>query len=498
MSSAQSGAILVLDLGTSRLKASLFTAGGTELATANSGYPTHAPESGLAEQYPRDWWDACIRAVRELWTRGNHPDQVRIISVTGQMHGVVPVTADNTPLSPCLTLRDRRSAAYAARLRSELGEGRLYNITGARIDASSPPAKFLWYRYHTDYFDRIHTFLAPKDWLRQHLTGGAPVTDIVEAAGMVIYDVNSGDWSDEMAAAAEIRIDQLPLIQDCTRICGRLHAEAAHALGLSTDVQVVVGAADDVEFIGAGLLEPGDCLEHLGSTGSLLLTVDRPVDDSTGTMELYPHLIPGRWLIGGSTSSAGAALEWLRAALKTPDMLRLPPITDHVPPLFLPYLSGERSPVWDSDVRATFWGLELGHTQADLIRAAFEGVAFSLRHLLDALCLVGIVPGEIIAASTDDPAWSALRADTYGVPLCLLPGYDPTALGAALIGSCALGVYPDLLTAVRTAVRPGQRVEPRHDPRLSDRYTEYRMLSQWAIDYRKQTVKTVLNQTRQV
>lgn len=475
--------ILVLDLGTSRIKASLFSTRGAPITYTSAAYPTYSPSTGSAEQHPLDWWRAAGAACRALWESGQQPTAVRVIVTTGQMHGVVPIGADNTPLGPCLTLRDRRAAEYAAQINSALTPETIYAITGERLDAASLPAKMLWYRDHAPFYGQIAGYLAPKDWLRQGLTGGARVTDSIEAAGMVLYDVRGAAWSDEMIAAAAIRRDQLPDVCAPTDMAGMLLPNPASALGLPPGIPVVVGAADDIEFLGAGLLEPGDCLEHLGSTGSILLVVDHPVDDPTGTLELYPHLIPGRWMIGGSTSSAGAALDWMQRALQRSEPLRLPPLDlsqngTHAPPLFVPYLAGERAPVWRPDTRATFWGVGMEHDQADLIRAVFEGVAFSLRHLFETLCSVGAPPAEINVVASSDAEWVRLRASLYERPLRLLPMFDPTALGAALIGTVALGIHADLQSAVRATATPAERIQASvRDGALHERYQRYLALS---------------------
>lgn len=472
------GAILVLDLGTSRIKASLFSAGCRALANSSADYPTYAPAPGLAEQSTVDWWAAAVRAVRALWECGYDSAAVRVISVTGQMHGVVPIGEGNAALGPCLTLRDRRASSEAAYLRETIGTDQIYRISGARLDASSPPAKMLWYKRHdAELWAKTRKFLAPKDWLRQQLTGEEAVTDPVEAAGMVIYDVTCGAWSPIMAKACETPISRLPRVCSSTDFAGVLTRAAAQAFGVSVGCPVVVGAADDVEFIGAGLLHPGDCLEHLGSTGSLLLVVDSPVDDPTGTLELYPHLLPGRWLIGGSTSSAGAALDWLRATLERSDALHLPDLNAHEPPIFVPYLAGERSPIWEPDARAVFWGLSMAHRQPDLVRAAFEGVAFSLRHLLDVLCSLGTMSDEIRVVASHDAGWLNLRASVYERPLRVLDSLDPTALGAALIGACALNVYADLEQAARAATPTSRRIEPGDSAALRARYADYLKVS---------------------
>lgn len=474
--------ILVLDLGTSRLKATLLTPDGVEQLHASAGYPTYTPAPNHVEQLPDEWWAAACSAARDLWAQGADPAGVAMISVTGQMHGVVAVDANNTPLYPCLTLRDRRAGAQAAHLRESVGVDHIYTLTGARLDASAPPAKFLWFREQSALWPRIHTYLAPKDWLRQHLTGGQPVTDVIEAAGMGVYDVIRAEWSAAMAAACHTSIECLPVLQSAAALAGTLRPEPAAGLGLLEGVPVAVGAADDVQFLGAGLLDPGDCMEHLGSTGSLLMVVDHPVEDPTGTLELYPHLIPGCWIVGGSTSNAGGALEWLRAAFRHDSVLRLDD-SARTPPIFVPYLAGERAPIWQPDARAAFWGLSLEHEQTDLIRAGFEGVAFSLRHLLDALeAVCGRVQQAIRVDASADARWLQLRADVYGRPLQTLEAVNTTALGAALVGACALGVYPDLASAVRATVTLDSTIAPEPSPALTRRYHAYRKLSAAVLD----------------
>ncbi len=471
--------ILVLDLGTSRIKASLFSPEGQELPHANADYPTYAPRPGWAEQLPADWWAATLKTVRSLWAQGAVPSDVRMISVTGQMHGVVPVDDGGRALGPCLTLRDRRAVDEAAQLRREISEEKIYKISGARLDASSPPAKFLWYRRNRpDLWSAAHVFLAPKDWLRQQLTGGEPVTDPVEAAGMALYNVTQARWSPEMAAACQTPLDRLPIVRSPVDLAGRLSKAAAESLGLEPGCPVIVGCADDVEFVGAGLIDPGDCLEHLGSTGSLLAVVNHPVDDPTGTLELYPYPAPGRWVVGGSTSSAGAALDWLREVLGLDTPLQMPAVQSIAPPIFMPYLAGERCPIWEPNARGMFWGLGMEHRQTDLVQAAFEGVAFSLRHLLDTLSLSGgLTPGEIRTAPSTDLSWLCLRASVYDRPLRIVKTHDPTALGAALVAACALGVFANLEQAMRAVIRLGDQIQPQSSEMLSTRYATYLRVS---------------------
>jgi xylulokinase len=221
----------------------------------------------------------------------------------------------------------------------------IYDITGERLDPSLPAPKLLWLRRHEpDVFHRSHCFLACKDYLRLRLTGNL-ATDPIDAAATSLMDLHQGQWSASLLEACQIPDDTLPPIRPATIIDGPLTLSAAQELGLKPGVPVAVGAGDDVEIIGAGLVEPGMALEHLGTTGSLLLCTDRLAIDWTSGLEIYPHLVPGLWVLGGSTSCAGAALKWATDVFSASEELDLADFVEepasNAPLVFLPYLSGE-------------------------------------------------------------------------------------------------------------------------------------------------------------
>ncbi len=481
--------ILTIDLGTSSCKSTLFTLRGEELARATAPYETYYPATDQAEQSPEEWWEAVISSVGQLHQRiDDIAGRLAIIGVTGQMHGLVCVDAWGQPLRPCMTLNDRRSVAEARTLsRDWEGGAKIYAISGEWLDASLPIAKLLWLQRHeAKLFSQTRYFLACKDYVRLCLTGQA-ATDPLDAAATGLADVRTAQWSSELVDAAGVDLDRLPPVLPAETVAGALLAEPAQALGLRAGTPVAVGAGDDIELVGAGLLSPGIAYEHLGSTGSLLMCTDRVQMNWAAGLELYPYLVPGCWVLGGSTSSAGSALRWAtRIFTELDEPGQVPEGTRNGEPLlFLPYLAGERSPTWAPGLRGAFAGLNMGHKRADMLRAVYEGVAFSLRHLLDTLASVGVRPTEVrVAAGTvDDRGWAAMRASIYRLPLIVLRQADPTALGTMIVAAVAGGIYSCIRDGMQELVTDGEVILP--EEQLSDRYDSlyrlYRQVGEYAL-----------------
>lgn len=495
-----SEAILIVDLGSTRVKSTLFSLQGQVLARAGDTYPTAAPRPTWAEQEPAHWWEATVRATREA-LRQSERCTVMGIGVTGQMHGLVALDRDGRTLGPCLTVQDRRAAEQVREIEDEAGARRTYAITGARLDAASPAAKLRWLaRHRPTILERCIVWLPPKDYLRYRLTGEV-ATEPIDAAGTLLYDLGTNTWSDELAEAACVDPRHLPPLRPGHTPGGVLTREAAAALGLQAGIPVAIGAGDDVECLGAGLLAPGRALEHLGTTGSILACSPRVVTDQAMRVDCYPHAVPGLYLVGGSTGSAGATLAWAAQQLvAAPDGversggLRLNLTLDSWDDesealLFLPYLAGERCPLWDPTLRGLLAGMTLRTTAHEIARAVFSGVAFSLRHILDTLLDLGLAVEDLVASGDDGAAadatgaaWSRLRSAVYGRPLLLAAESDPTAAGALVLTLVAIGAAPDIATAARVIPPLTERVTP--DPaiqrHLARRYALYRDLAAWA------------------
>lgn len=460
--------ILTIDVGSTNCKVVLWEADGTVVGTATESYPTYYPAPGWVEQKPEEWWVAVVASVGNLvMGQRGAIGRVAAISVTGQMHGLVAMDSHGQVLGPCLTLRDQRSRAEAGEILAALGDHTVYHITGGRLDGSAPAAKLRWLRKHQEaIFRQAQVFLPCKDFIRYRLTGTL-ATDSIDAAGTLLYDVRRGNWAPTVLEASGVAAEKLPAVAPAWALAGKLTPEAAAALGLRAGTPVVVGGGDDVEILGAGLVNPGTSLEHLGTTGSILTCVDRLVLDPQMRLDVYPHVDPSRWVIGGSTSSAGAALAWAGRMLGNEELPQtLIGETTSVPsanPLvFLPYLAGERCPIWEPLARGAWLGLTMDHTRADMWRAVLEGIAFSLNHILETVEEVGVSSSTILATGSPDVShfWAQLRADVYQRPLLLPKVFDPTSLGAMLLAGIGVGLFANLAEAIRKTVLTERTVSP--------------------------------------
>jgi xylulokinase len=474
------GTILAIDLGLTNCKTVFFQLDGTICERESLPYPTYKRQTGWVEQEPEDWWQAVIKSVQEVgWRNPALLASVCAISVTGHMHSLVCQGDDHRPLGPSLVLGDQRSLAESDFIVKSIGLEHIYHLTGARMDASMPLAKICWLqRYSPEIPKKTRAFLACKDWLRHRLTGDL-LTDPIDACGTSLYDLQAANWAPELVKLAGIQMDQMPRVADPCSLAGLLTVEAATALGLKAGIPVVVGAGDDVEVLGNGLMGPGASLEHLGTTGSILTCADRLAYDPNMAVEVYPHAAPGLWVLGGSVTAAGMALEWAQKALQYAGSEDLTIINDlpclprprlEEPLIFVPHIYGERCPEWEPRSRGTWCGLSATHTQADLRQAVLEGIAFSLKNVLDRIEVLAGRQNRITVGARElaNPGWSGLRATIYQRPLAVLNTEEPTALGAMILAAVGIGVYPNLAEAVKTVTGSKARVEP--SPEATEEY----------------------------
>jgi xylulokinase len=445
--------LLTLDLGTSVLKAAVWHEGRL-VAERAATLPLHT--AGLvAEQDANLWWSRCIELVRDL-----APGPLDGIGVTAQMHAVVPTDASGRALAPVPIVMDRRAHAEVAELAESPGWSAIHTLTGGRLDVTCvlPKLRHLTRGRQGTPWREATWLLPPKDFLRFQLTGRA-ATDPIDAAGTLLWNPRDQVWADELAALAGIHLAQLPPVQPTLSVAGPLTLTAAAALGLTAGIPVVTGGGDDIETLGAGVLQPGDFFEHCGSTGSIYLATDRFILDPAGAVETYPDVVPGRWLMGASTTTAGTALAWARrvlaleaAAAPADGLPRLHETPGEV--LFLPFLAGERGPWWNAALTGTWQGLRPEHGPADLYRAAVEGVFFSLHSLLASLQPHAPHPAGVVHTSGPlglDPRGAQPRADLYGRPVRRRGALaQSTAVAAALLTEATLtGADPYALAHTR-------------------------------------------------
>jgi xylulokinase len=469
--------ILTIDIGLTNCKVSLFDFHGKLNRQATQRYPTITVKTDWSEQDPGDWWQAIKTSVRDLSNRpGVNVSEIDVIAVTAHMHGMIAVDGEGRPLTHCWTLFDRRAVSEAQEIAQKIGERTAYDLTGGRLEAYTPAAKILWLKnHHPEIFKRTAFFLSPKDVVRV-LLGGELATDPIDAVGMLLYDIKSQVWAQEILDAIGLPPEKLPEVRASSSSGGFLSSEAAKELGLKEGVPLIVGAGDDIEALGAGVIHPSQTLEHIGTTGTMITCLDHLIFDEDQAVEVYPHGLPNRYLLGGATNAAGRSLDWAMSLFSFEEAgeeflpIQHPPRAGTPdPPIYLPFISGERGLLWESHATGGFLGLREGHTPVDLALGVYQGVAFSMKEFLVAAERLGARPNSILSGTPSKPRdWSQLRADIYGLPISFLETPYPTGLGAAMLAYEYLNVFSSLAEAAERCCHVSEQVHP--DPEWREHF----------------------------
>lgn len=471
--------ILAHDLGTTGDKATLVDDRGAVVAAVTEHYPVDFGADGRAEQHPEHWWAAFCRATAALLERsGVAPSAVAGVSFSGQMMGVVPVDHAGEPVRPAIIWADTRSVGECREIAVRTSSERVYAITGHRLNASYSLSKIAWFRRREpSAFARTSRVLQAKDFVAARLTG-VQVTDPSDASGTDAYDQATGDWSDELLAAADVPRSLLPEIVPSTTVIGTVTAEAAAATGLLAGTPVVIGGGDGpTAALGAGVVGPEDgAYAYLGSSSWVSVSAPRPLHDPSMRSMTFNHVVPGMFVPTATMQAGGAALGWVA------DLLA-PGEADAIPTLlalaararasddglfFLPHLLGERSPYWNPDARGAFIGARMGTGRAEFVRAVLEGVAFTLGSGLDAFTENGVEVASVsaIGGAAASDLLLQLFADTWGVPVSGRSLVDEAnALGAAVVGGVGVGLFDgfDIARSLSTTREPHVPDAAAHD-----------------------------------
>jgi xylulokinase len=460
-----------LDVGTTGVKGLALSPEGDVLARAEEGYDLSTPHPGWAEQDPEDWWQAAERALAAL---GGEPTA---IGLSGQMHGLVVLDAQDRVLRPAILWNDQRTEAECAEIEQQIGLARLVQLTGNRALTGFTAPKLLWLRRHEpDTYARIAHVLLPKDYVRLRLTGERAI-DVADASGTLLFDVAGRRWSQEMLEALEVDPGWLPRVLESPEVSGETQA----------GVPVAAGAGDQAAAaLGVGVDWPGPISVVLGTSGVVFAALPAFAADPQARVHAFCHAVPGGWHAMGVMLSAAGSLRWLRDVLGGANGYdELTAAAEEWPPTaegltFLPYLAGERTPHADPHARGAFAGLTLRHDRGALVRAVLEGVAYGLRDSLELLRELGVDPqsGRVSGGGARSELWLRILASVLDLPLQRTAADEGSAYGAALLGGVAAGVFRDVHQAVTTCVRLEDPVEP--DPRwraaYEDGYRRFRVL----------------------
>jgi xylulokinase len=446
-----------IDVGTSGTKGLAITTAGDLIARAEVGYPLSTPRPGWAEQDPEDWWRATQTVLRQLADAAGTPAGV---GLSGQMHGLVALDANDRVLRPAILWNDQRTQAECDEIEETIGLNRLIALTGNRALTGFTAPKLLWLRHHEpDLYERIARIALPKDYVRLRLTGEL-ATDVSDASGTLLLDVSRRRWSEEVLSALQLDPAWLPRVLESPTVSGKTTAGG---------VPVAAGAGDQAAgALGVGVDRPGPASVALGTSGVVFAALDAFAADPQARVHAFCHAVPGGWHAMGVMLSAAGSLRWLRDATApgvTFDALleeakAWQPGVENL--TFLPYLAGERTPHADPDARGAFVGLSVRHDRGALVRAVLEGVAFGLRDSLDLVAELGSRPslGRVSGGGARSRLWTQIIASVLELPLEPVAVDEGAAFGAAILGGVAAGALPDVHTGVAATVRPREPIDP--------------------------------------
>lgn len=461
--------LLGIDIGTSACKVAVFRPDGAVIAQASEGYELYYPQPGWAEQHPEEWWSAICKAVQRVLA----DDQICAsdicgIGIDGQSWSAIPVDQDGECLCRTPIWMDTRASDICKRVNEEVGAEAIFSVAGNSFEPSYTTPKMIWFREERpDIYERAAVFLQSNSYIAYRLTGRFS-QDVSQGYGLHFFNMRTCTYDGGLAKALGLSVDKVPEPVACYTVIGTVTKGAAAVTGLLEGTPVVAGGLDAAcGTLGAGVYRPGQTQEQGGQAGGMSICIDEAVGHPK--LILGTHVVPDLWLLQGGTVGGGGVLRWFKRELAqtgesfddlTAMAAGIAPGSDGV--LFLPYMSGERSPIWDPDAKACFYGLSFDKTRAHMVRAALEGVAFSLEHNLRTAAETGVHAEDLVAVggAANSVLWTQIKADVTGRRI-FVPSSDTAAtLGAAILAGVGVGIYADFDQAVQRTIRMTRVQEP--------------------------------------
>jgi xylulokinase len=474
-----------IDISTTSAKALIINEQGNVVGLGSTPQPISQPQPLWSEQNPDDWWDGVVRSIRlALQETGISAESIQAIGLTGQMHGLCMLDEGGHVLRPAILWNDQRTQKQCDEMTESIGFERLIALTGNRALTGFTAPKILWVRENEpEVYQQCAHILLPKDFIRYKLSGEY-ATDLAGASGTLLINVAQRQWSDEVIDALDIPHEWMPPVHEGTQITGIVSAEAAALTGLVAGTPIVGGGGDQAAgAVGMGCVAPDKIGVTVGTSGVVFAPLAQYAYEPEGRLHAFCHAVPGQWHFMGVMLSAAGSLQWYRDSL-APDVAFdqllqeaaiIEPGSDGL--LFLPYLTGERTPHPDPNARGAFVGLTTRHTRGHMTRAVLEGVAFGLKDSFALIANAGLPEQfeiRISGGGAKSPIWQQMIADILDAPLVNVNTAEAGAFGAAVLASVGAGQFPDVdsasnaLTSTGEAVLPGQNRE--QYPELHARY----------------------------
>ena len=457
-----------IDLGTSAVKLLLTRGNGEILKIVTKEYPLFFPKPGWAEQNPEDWFVKTMEGILELIEDCDR-SQVAGISFGGQMHGLVALDEKDVVIRPAILWNDGRTIKETAFLNEEIGKDKLSGYTANIAFAGFTAPKLLWMKEHEpEKSARIHKIMLPKDYVAYRLSGSFS-TDVSDASGTLLLDVENRCWSKEMLDICQVKEQWLPELFESYEAVGTLRPEIADALGLSRQVQVIAGAGDNAAAaIGTGTVGNGMCNISLGTSGTVFISSDTFKVDKNNALHSFAHANGAYHLMGCMLSAASCNKWWSEEILGTKDYAALQAGITKLGKnqvFYLPYLMGKRSPHNNPNARAVFIGMSMDTTREDMTQAVLEGVVFGLRDSLEVARSLGlkIDRTRICGGGAKSPLWKKMEANILNLKVEELAVEEGPALGGAMLAAVGCGEYENVQSASEAIVKIGGTVEPEEE-----------------------------------
>lgn len=467
--------LLGIDIGSSGMKLVIARCDGVTVASATAGYATHYPRQGWAEQNPNDWWLKICQQIRPLLAAaGIKGGDIGAIGVDGYSWAAVALGKTGRVLCNTPLWYDTRAVHECDEIREKIGEDNIFNTSGNPLHPNYALPKVLWYKNNLPKVrTQIHKVLQTNGFIVYRLTGEL-TQDISQAYGYHFYDIRQGVWQTSMIEQLGLDPRWFPDISPCSQVVGTVTAEAAQETGLHPGTPVVAGGLDAAcGTLGAGVLKPGQTQEQGGQAGGISICTDECAPVSR--MILSNHVVPGQWLLQGGTVGGGGIIRWLSDILKnnltngdnTEYFAQMDQWASQVPAgaeglIFLPYLSGERSPIWDENAKGVFFGLDFSKSRGHIVRSAMEGAAYAVKHNVEAGGTAASAIEELrsVGGASKSSVWMQIKADIIGKPIRAAGDDLTTAQGALILAGVGTGILPGFEKACERFVHLGPIYKP--------------------------------------
>jgi xylulokinase len=467
---------LGLDVGTSGTKAVLIDSDGALRASVSEGYPLHIPRPLWSEQEPDDWWQAATSAIRRAVDEAKvEPTDVAAVGLTGQMHGLVLLDGAGQVIRRAILWNDQRTAAQCERITNQIGPDELLRRLGNPVLPGFTAPKIAWVRdEEPEAFARARHVLLPKDFVRFKLTG-EHACDVSDASGTALFNVRERKWDTELLDELDIPRAWMPSVFESPEVSAVISSEGSVATGLAAGTPVIAGAGDQAaQAVGSGIVDEGTISVTLGTSGVVFAASDEYRVEPEGRLHAFCHAVPGKWHLMGVMLSAAGSFEWFASKLGDPEdpdnyekltreAATVPAGSEQL--IFLPYLSGERTPHADPSARGVFFGLTLAHSKAHMTRSVLEGVSFGLTDSLTLMRNLGIDADDlrISGGGARSGLWLQILANCFGTPVRAVNPGEGAAFGAALLSAVGGGAFSSVEEAGRQIRPKGDLVYPNDD-----------------------------------